>query len=48
MDHIDAANDKLDAKITSLEHRTRSHIQYLSDNVKQKVIFIFTLLTLDV
>ncbi|XP_064081374.1 uncharacterized protein LOC135197985 isoform X1 [Macrobrachium nipponense] len=37
MDHIDAANDKLDAKITNLEHRTRSHIQYLSDNVKQKL-----------
>ena len=38
MDHIDAAHDKLDAKITNLEHRTKSHIQHLSDNVKQKVI----------
>lgn len=37
MDHIDAAHDKLDAKITNLEHRTRSHIQHLSDTVKQKV-----------
>ncbi|XP_068222675.1 uncharacterized protein [Palaemon carinicauda] len=37
MDHIDAANDKLDAKITNLEHRTRSHIQHLSDNVRQKL-----------
>nr|XP_027221663.1 uncharacterized protein LOC113813804 [Penaeus vannamei] len=37
MDHIDAAHDKLDAKITNLEHRTRSHIQHLSDTVKQKL-----------
>nr|XP_053639684.1 uncharacterized protein LOC128693835 [Cherax quadricarinatus] len=37
MDHIDAAHDKLDAKITNLEHRTKSHIQHLSDNVKQKL-----------
>lgn len=37
MDHIDAAHDKLDAKITNLEHRTKSHIQHMSDNVKQKV-----------
>ncbi|XP_069188479.1 LOW QUALITY PROTEIN: uncharacterized protein [Procambarus clarkii] len=37
MDHIDAAHDKLDAKITNLEHRTKSHIQHLSNNVKQKL-----------
>ncbi|CAL4206801.1 unnamed protein product, partial [Meganyctiphanes norvegica] len=37
MDHIDTAHHKLDAKITNLEHRTRSHIQHLSDTVKQKL-----------
>ncbi|CAL4205397.1 unnamed protein product, partial [Meganyctiphanes norvegica] len=37
MDHIDIAHEKLDAKINNLEHRTRNHIQKLSDTVKQKL-----------
>ena len=37
MDHIDAAHDKLDARISSLEHRTKNHILHLKDTVTEKV-----------
>ncbi|CAL4106492.1 unnamed protein product, partial [Meganyctiphanes norvegica] len=37
MDHIDNAHGKLDAKITNLENKTRSHIKHLSETVKQKL-----------
>ncbi|KAG1659632.1 Ankyrin repeat domain-containing protein 6 [Nymphon striatum] len=37
MDHIDTAHDDLDAKISSLERRTRSQLFNLTQNMKEKL-----------